>query len=532
MPEVVTVGTVASDVIKRHEHMRARRVNWDSHWQEVADYVIPRKDNVFFSRVPGEKKGQRLYTSTAERANELLSAHLHGMLTNPSTLWFGLSTGVPELDKDPEVKAWLQAVTRAMIEVMNYSNFQTEVHEVYLDLGSFGTSILRIESDDELGVRYEARPIYEAYIAEDHRGIVDTVSYEYKKTIREIAQEYGIDDFTDDMLRILEQDENHELTVIHLVKPREQFNPRLKTPENKPFGSFHVVKEHGTLLKESGFDDMPYVVPRWTKISSEVYGRSPAMTALPDIKLANEMHKSIIRGAQKSIEPPLLAPDDGVVLPIRSTPGAINYYRAGSRDRIEPMMTGARPDIGESIVASVIERIQEAFYIDQLQTPIVDRQTATEVVQRREEQLRHLGPILGRMHFEFLRPLVNRTFNILADQGIFPPAPAQLEGMALQVQYTSQIARAQKTVEAENFTRVFGLVAPLIETKPEVLDLYDGDAIVRDIHDQYGLPAEYLLPDRAVEGIRQQRQEQMEQQQQLESANQEADIVNKLGTEG
>lgn len=459
------------------------------------------------------------------RANEQLASALHGMLTNPSNVWFGLSVGDTRLDKTVEVKKWLQEVTRIMLETMNYSNFQTEVHEVYLDLGSFGTSVLRIEEDEELGVRYEARPIYEAYIAEDYRGVVDTVSYEYKKPIREIAQEYGIENFDDDMKNILQRDDNHEITVIHLVKPREQYNPRLKTPSNKPFGSWHVVKNHSVVLKESGFDELPYVIPRWTKTSAEIYGRSPAMTALPDIKLANEMHKSIIRGAQKSIEPPLLAPDDGIVLPIRSTPGAINYYRAGSRDRIEPMQTGARPDIGEGIVRDVLQRIRECFYIDQLQIPVADRQTATEIMQRREEQLRYLGPILGRMHFEFLRPLVNRTFNIMARKDMFPPAPESIQGRELRVQYTSQIARAQKTAEAENFTRVFGLVAPLIETKPEVLDLYNGDAIVRDIHDQFGLPAEYLLGERNVAQMREQRQQQMEEQQQMEQAQQESEIV-------
>lgn len=527
MPEIVGQNPVAGQVLKRHEQMKSKRVNWDSHWQEVADFVIPRKDDVFGSRTQGEKKGQKLYMSTSTRANEMLASALHGMLTNPSNIWFGLSTGEEELDKDTDVKKWLQAVTKKMIEVMNFSNFQTEVHEVYLDLGSFGTSILRVEEDDDLVVRYEARPIYEAYISEDFRGIVDTVSYEYVKPIREVAQEHGIDNFTDDMKAILEKDDSHELTIIHLVKPREKYNPNLVTPNNKAYGSWHVVKEHGVLLKESGFDDMPYVVPRWTKVSGEMYGRSPAMSALPDIKLSNEMSKSIIRGAQKSIEPPLLAPDDGIVLPIRSTPGAINYYRAGSRDRVEVMQTGARPDIGEQLVESVIQRIKECFYIDQLQIPISDRQTATEVMQRREEQLRTLGPILGRMHFEFLRPLVNRTYNLMLKKNLFPEAPAAIAGRELRVQYTSQIARAQKTTEAENFTRVFSIVAPILQMKPEVLDLYDADAIVRDIHDQFDTPAPYLLAKRQVDKIRQARQEEAQEMQEMEEADQELDMLGK-----
>jgi hypothetical protein len=82
-----------------------------------------------------------------------------------------------------------------------------------------------------------------------------------------------------------------------------------------------------------GYDDFPFMVPRFVKDSVSIYGRSPAMTALPDVKMLNKMSETTIRAAQKQVDPPLMAPDDGFMLPIRTTPGSLNFYRAGTRDR-------------------------------------------------------------------------------------------------------------------------------------------------------------------------------------------------------
>ena len=122
----MSTDTVAQKVIKRYGTLKAQRINWESHWDEVAKYVIPRKDNVYGQATPGEKRANRLFDSSAIRANDDLASNLHGMLTNPATVWFGLSTGDKELDKKPEVLKWLHRSTLQMIQTLNNSNFQTE----------------------------------------------------------------------------------------------------------------------------------------------------------------------------------------------------------------------------------------------------------------------------------------------------------------------------------------------------------------------------------------------------------------------
>jgi hypothetical protein len=226
------------------------------------------------------------------------------------------------------------------------------------------------------------------------------------------------------------------------------------------------------------------------------------MKTLPDIKMINQMMKVTIRSAQKVVDPPLMAPDDGIMGSVRTAPGAINYYRAGTTDRIEPLLTGARIDFGYQIMEDVRTRIRSAFFIDQLQLREGPQMTATEVMQRTEEQLRLLGPILGRQHNELLKPLIDRVFDILFRRGVLPTPPQSLSGVKLEVQYSSMIARAQKTSELESLNRMFATAAPILQIDQAVVDNFNPDAAIRYIANTLSLPYELMRDEKDVKKIR------------------------------
>ena len=158
--------------------------------------------------------------------------------------------------------------------------------------------------------------------------------------------------------------------------------------------------------------------------------------------------------------------------------------------------------------------------------------TATEVMQRREEQLRTLGPMLGRQNHEFLKPLVERVFGIMSRKKLFAPAPAIIQDSDLEVRYTSQIARVQETGDADNLTRVLGIIGPLAQANPTMLDNFDNDFIVRELVNKFGLPAGYLKSERVVAAKRTAEAEAVQQEQQINQANAELDAIGKLGTLG
>lgn len=525
MPVITNDGdaSLVNKILLKYEKLKAyRSANWESHWKELSYYVIPQKDEIYGNYVDGDKKENKLYDCTGVHANELLASALHSMLTNPSSVWFGLTSGVLEIDRRDDVRKYLQACVNLMIGVLNNSNFQTEVHEVYLDLGGFGTALFRVEEDEEMVVRFSARPIYEACVSENFKGLIDTVYYEYEMTLEQIKGQFGEEVFDGEMLEAYKANPIAKEKVLHAIEPRNTDINAPSIPKNLPFASYHILMKSKKLLKESGFHESPNIVPRFTKLSGEMFGRSPAMKALADIKMLNSMKKATIEAAQVSIFPPLQVPDDGVLLPIKTRPNSINYYRAGSKDRIEPLNTGSNIGLGENMMEIVRKQIKEAFFIDQLITPENDRMTATEILQRREEQLRALGPILGRMHFEFLRPLIDRVFNIMQRNGLLPKAPEIIANKKLDVVYTSMIAKAQRTIEAGNFDRAIAMIAPVANAQPEILDNIDGNALVKYASDIYGLPQELVRSDMEVKSIRRGRQQA--QQEQISLQDQEAQV--------
>jgi hypothetical protein len=526
------MSEVATSIIKKFHKVKSQRLNWDQHWQEIADYCVPRKDDIYQTSPQGEKKYDKVFDGTAIHTVELLASALHGMLTNPATFFFELTTGDPLLDENDEVRLWFQDVVEKIHVTLNNSNFQTEIHEVYMDLVTFGTAPMQILEDKVNKVRFHSHPIYQSYIVENNKGIIDEIYRQFKWNARKIKDEFGEDalEGVEQLPDIMRKDPHREFTVIHAVFPRKDFdNDGL--PKRYKFASVYLIEEFKHVLSESGFRSFPYVVPRWVKINGETYGRSPAMKALPDIKMLNAMMLVTIRAAQKVVDPPLMVPNDGVMLPVKTTPGGLNYIDRGG-DEIRPLITGARLDLSFDMMADTRRRIRDAFFVDQLQLQEGPQMTATEVLQRTEEKLRLLGPILGRQQFELLRPMIERIFEIMIRNNEFEEAPEALQGREFQIQYSSQIAKSQRVSESQNLTRALAAVAPLVEFDPSIMDVVDGDEALRISAKQHNVPQRMLRTQDDIDEIRNSRAQAQQQLQERDDAESQANVIQKLGSAG
>lgn len=511
--------------IERYNSLKSMRGVLETHLQDVADYTLPRKNNITKTTTPGEKKiNPLLFDSTAPHAAELLASALHGILTNPASLFFEMVTGNEELDSDDEVRLWLQKLTLKMHHILNNSNFQTEIHETYIDLIVFGTAPFFIEEDDDKVVRFSARSIAEAVVDENNKGVIDTIYRLFKWSAKNIIQEFGKEAVSEQVLKAYEKNSPQTFDIIHGVFPRLEDQKATKEgPLSYNFGSIYILKDEKFVLKESGFREFPCPVPRWSKITGEVYGRSPAMTVLPDVKMINAMMKTTIEGAQKQVSPPMMVPDDGFIMPLKTTPNGVNYYRSGTTDKIMPLVTGARIDFAFQILDDVRKRINAGFYIDQLQLNNGPQMTATEVMQRRQEQMRLMGPVLGRQHNELLRPMIDRLTGVMIRKNLLPqPIPSKLSGAKLDVQYSSEIAKAQRASEGDNIGRVVQGIAPFIQTDQTAMDNIDSDAAVRFVSRIYGAPQEIMRTVDEVKQIRKDRaqaqQKASQQQEQMHAA--------------
>jgi len=381
---------------------------------------------------------------------------------------------------------------------------------------------MHIQEDNEDVLKFSTRHINEIYIAEDDKGRIDTVYRKFTLSIRAAMQQFGKNVSRDVQTQSV-KDPYNEIEILHVVYTRSDYNPKLKDTENMPFESVYIEMDSGNELSVSGFQEFPFVVPRYLKASHEIYGRSPAMTALPDVKMLNEMSKTTIKAAQKQVDPPLLVPDDGFLLPVRTVPGGLNFYRSGTRDRIEPLNIGANNPLGLNMEEQRRTAIRNVFYVDQLMLQTGPQMTATEVIQRNEEKMRLLGPVLGRLQSELLKPLIDRCFNILLRRNQFAPAPDFLSGQDIEIEYVSPLAKAQKSTELSSITRGIEILGSLANVAP-VFDYINFDALVKHVADLVGIPQKVLKLQSQVNAEREEaaaaaaEQQQMAQMQQVAQA--------------
>jgi len=499
----------AQAVLDRLAALRAARDHWAPAWRELAAQIMPRKGGQAYGLSQGARPGdEAVFDSTPAHSLELLASGLGGLLTNPALPWFDLRLHKGSPDSD-EVRAFLGHCRERLLALFNTeaTGFQACVHELYLDLCLFGTAVLYVEPDPDSLVRFSARPLSEVHLAEDARGMVDTVIRTYSLTARQALQQWGRACSLDVQKLALESPEAR-VNIVHAAFPRLDRDPGSPGSIHFPFACFFIEQDSGVVLEESGYHELPYMCPRWAKVSGEAYGRGPALTALSDVRVLNAMSRTALMAAEKMSDPPLMVPDDGFLGPIHSGPGGLSYYRAGSQDRIEALPV--RVDLGS--IEVMIERrrqsIRRIFLADQL-APEAVNSTATEALIRQGEKMRILGPVLGRLQTEFLAPLIERAFNILLREGELPPWPKTLPQGSLRVDYATPVAQAQRQAEAENLAQAVRYLQPLLAGGDpfRILDNFEPDAMARHAATLFGLPPEYLRPKETVEALRLARKE-------------------------
>jgi len=511
-------------LVKRKGKLKAQRGTWESHWQDLTNFVLPNDSDFNLKRSKGDKRTTLVYDSTAIHANEMLAAGLHGMLTNPASNWFSLRIkDNDDFSDNAEAKQWLEETTNVILSELSAPAvaFPSHIHEYYLSLCSIGTACMFIgEPTRREGISFRAIHIDEIFIAENADGIIDTVFRCFKMSVRQIVQKWGEKSLSPRIQKMYENQEfDKEVELLHCVYPRDDIDKGKKAATMLPVASVYIDEKEKHVLAEGGFDEMPFMVSRWSKTVGEVFGRSPAMTALPDIKMLQEIMKTTIKAAQKVVDPPLLVPDDGVLGPVRTIPGGLNYYRASSGARIEPLLTGGNIGLSYEMMNDLRERIRTTFFLDQLQFQGAPRMTATEVVERTERTLRLLGPTLGRLQSEFLGPMIERIYGVLVRAGRLPEPPESIAEQELKIEYVSPLARAQRQTETQGIMRTLEFVGPIAGIDPQAAQIIKGADTVRHIAELNGVPPILLKSnDELMAEIQAQQEAQAAQQQMMQGA--------------
>ena len=526
-------------LVKRFDKLKQRRTQWEPFFRDVRDYIRPRKAKVDSSVFQyGQPSTNKRFDSTATEANRLLALSMQNSLCPSSVIWYKLKIPeahpMAELNDDPEVQAWFNAAMEKMFYTMHQSNFYSVIGEAFLDYTSFGTICVMVDEDDLThpnfnGIIYKSMPIGEFVFAEDRRGVPDTLFWEYRMSARQAAQQFGKNNLPEAIREALQDKPDEEYDFLRAVLPAEDYYSKKKRGKEKmAWTSIDIAMAGKEKIAESGYHEFPYAIGRFAKESGELWGRSPADVAMADIKVLNKIRELELRALNKAVDPPLIAPHQGIVGAFKLIPGAINYSREPERIKFLPFE--GRFDLTNLKGDELKRGIRSMFMADQLVMPEKPNMTAQEVIELREQFQRMLGPTVARFESEVLMPIVLRTFGIGYRTGLFPPPPEAMYGLnEIDVEFVGSLAKAQKISDVSAINQWFGMVGQAAQFSPDIIDIVDFEASLRILGDRLSVPGEAL---RSAEELMQRRAikaEQAQEQKLTSELMQAAEGIGKAG---
>jgi len=519
----------------RWGQLKSERASWMAHWQEITSYLLPRNGRYFREdRNRGYRRHNNIYDNTGTRALRTLGAGLMSGATSPARQWFRLATPDPELNSYQPVKLWLDDVTKRMQRVFQKSNTYRSLHLMYEELGAFGTGASIVLPDFDQVIHHYPLTAGEYCISTDAQGRVCTLYREFEMTVSQLVKEFGYDNCSTSVQNMYDTGSLDQwVPVVHAIEPRLDRDINKRDSKNMPFGSwyFEVGGEDGVFLRESGFMQFPALCPRWSVVGGDIYGNSPGMEALGDIKQLQHEQLRKAQAIDYQTKPPLQVPASMKNRDVETLPGGITY--------VDPAGNGIRSAFEVNLNLNYLlqdiqdcrQRVSGAFYADlflMLATAPNLRMTATEVAERHEEKLLMLGPVLERLHNELLDPLIDITFNRMIQSGVIPPAPQELQGMDLNVEFVSMLAQAQRAIGTNAVDRFVGNLGSIAQMKPDILDKFDADQWADIYADMLGVDPSLIVADKEVAMVRQARNQALAAKEQAAAMQQQSQTVKNM----
>jgi len=512
----------ARQILKEKAQGLSDRANFDTYWQTCHDFYDIEHDDVNQQYSAGtELTVTQLFDTYSLEAADVLASGLMNYMTPPASKWFGFTTKNKGLMESKKVAHYLKDVEAEVNHALNNSNFYDVKPDFYKKSGVYGTSILFQEDDPFDDVRFYSIPVKNCVIVEDARQRVVEYYIEFEYTATQAVTRFG--DKTHPSM-IKEHKENRESNKKYkftlYIGPNWDRNPQAIDTKNKPWTAKWVDDEHITIIDEGGFDELPAMCHRFYKRANIVWGFSPAMKALSDVRVLNAMAKTQLRAAMKATDPAVAMPDNAFLMPFNYNPRGTNYYRKGSLSRDDVFTVGndGNPMIGMEMMEYRMQRIRSQMFTDVFLAfqNVTKQMNNPEVFERIAEKMTLLGPAVGRYMSAVLDPTLTRTMSILDRKGRLPEPPQELvDDPQFEIEYLSTLAKAQRNSELQSLQNALLMVGQMAQFSPDVLDKVDADRGVDVVFDVTGAPVQMLRDDVEVGDIRDRRAEAEAQEQEM-----------------
>lgn len=505
--------------------------------QELADYFYPRSVRFLASNVnkTNKRRNTKITDATPITAVRNFSSGMMSGATSPAQNWFKFKIRNYYTENDYEVKRWLSQVEKLMRDAFNSSKIYTKLPIIYKQLGVFGFSTLALESDYDDIFTCKVLPIGSYRYAKDFKGQVDTFAREYSETAKNLVEQFGVENVSEAVKNVSEKSPHTPFEVIHFVMPNPNFDTTKKWAKNKKFISVYYEKnsKENKFLSESGFDKFPYVVFEAETNGEDVYPSDcPGINALPDVKQLFTMNKDYLKAVKKIVSPPLRGPakyKDRTIstLPEAYTPDDDAGVGVQPVHEVNPRIL----ELAQQI--EVMKNIVKEHFYNDLFAMILNTaergRTATEVNELKEEKMVLVSPLLEQIH-SGLDLLLSWVFGEFLSVGILPPAPEQIQGGEIEIEFVSTLAQAQKVQKIAAMERFSTFTINLANTlNPILREKIDGCKMIDDYAEYANLDPSQIRPTEYIQQLEAQQAQKQQKQEQLAMMQQGSEMVKNMG---
>ena len=499
---------------KRLESLRSERSSFIPLWRELSDYHLSYRGRFLTSdRNKGFKRNTKQYNNTSRLAVRTLASGMMSGITSPARPWFRLGISDLDLREYAPVKEWLHQVQTIMYRVYSASNTYNALHQLYSEMGVFGTGAMGIFSDFDNVIRCDAYTAGAYMIAMNGKNQVDTLYREYEISVGQCVKEFGYENCSISVQQQWDKGNTESwVQIVHAMEPndnRDMISPLAKHKESRSvyYEKGSSSQKENKFLRESGTDEFPVIAPRWDIAYQDIYATDcPGMTGLGDTKALQLGEKRKYQALDKLVDPPLQGPASMQNKVGNSLRNGEIVWKASSGEGLKSIYD-FKPDLASMVAINdqAERRIDKAFYVDLFLSVMNDSRrqpvTAREIAEKHEEKLLMLGPMLERIHTEGLDPLIDITFNKLQRAGVLPEPPPELEDTELQVEYVSILAQAQRLISVGALDRVGNYVASLSTVWPESRHKFDANQAIDEYAEAIGIAPKVIRSDDEVETL-------------------------------
>jgi hypothetical protein len=473
-------------------------------------------------------------------------------ISSPSRPWIKLKINKIDSTQTSPVSLWLAECERLMYLVFAESNFYNSIAVIYFDLVVFGTAVMLIYEDYDNVIKC-FNPCFGEYYLDNDSNMNPYIFYrEFTLTIDQVVEEFGIENCSPGVRGLYETagaNLTREIVVAHAIEPNRDpykygINEKFAYREVYwEWGGSNAAQGGGTnatgFLRKRGYFEQCAIAVRWDLVSNDAYGRSPGMDALPDIKQLQQETRRKAQAIDKHVNPPMVADVQLKNQPASLLPGGVTYVTGMTTGKVgfapvyqvNPDIRGLTEDLQE-----VRERIRETFFNNLFQTisqfETRSNVSATEIDARRAESLVMLGPVLERIEHELLAPIVERVFSVMSRAGILPPAPPEVQGNPINVEFVSMLATAQAAAQTGGIERLLGVAGNLVAIDPAVMDNIDVDYALDKFSSLMNNDPRLIRSPEQLKAIRDQRMKQQQAEAAAQQMGMMADNAQKMAAAG